>query len=224
MSRAVVSQVRAVIVDDHPLYREGLRFALMSAGIDVVGEAANGREAVAVVAAERPDVVLMDLHMPEMTGVDATREISAANPDVGVLVVTMFEDDESVLAAIRSGARGYLLKDASSVEVVRAVLAAAAGESVFGSAVARRLLAHLSGSGPALSPRPFPQLSDREQEVLDLMARGEGNARIASQLFLSPKTVRNHVSNVFMKLQVSGRNEAIVRAREAGLGRRPAAP
>jgi len=209
---------RVLVVDDHPLYREGLVIALGALpGVDVVGEASNGREAVEAAARLEPDVVVMDLNMPELNGVEATRQICAARPGTTVLVLTMLEADDSVFAAMRAGARGYLLKGADRAEIARALDAVSHGEVVFSAAIATRVLTWFAaGGGPTLSP--FPVLTDREREILDLVARGLTNAEIARRLFLSDKTVRNHVSNVFAKLQVSDRAEAVAKARDAGLG------
>jgi len=213
--------LRVLIADDHPVFRGGLS-ALLSTdpGVSVVGEAATGAEAVALAADEQPDVVLMDLHMPDLDGVAATAEILQANPRTAVLVLTMFDDDNSVFAAMRAGARGYLLKGTNQADIVRAVHAVAAGGATFGPAVAQRMLDYFA-HGQSQPEVAFPQLSDREREVLDLLAQGESNTRIASRLFISEKTVRNHVSNIFAKLAVADRAQAIVRAREAGLGRQP---
>jgi DNA-binding NarL/FixJ family response regulator len=212
-----MSPTRVVVADDHPLFRRGLRGVLAATPeIDVVGEAATGEEAIERTRELEPDVVVMDLHMPGLNGIDATRRIVAERPHVGALVLTMFEDDDSVFAAMRAGARGYLLKGADAEDTVRAILAVAAGEAVFGPAIARRLMAFFAaGSGAA---RPFPELTEREREILELVAHGRDNQTIARRLFLSPKTVRNNVSNIFTKLQVTDRAQAIVKAREAGLG------
>ena len=213
--------VRVLVVDDHPLYREGLLTALAAAGdgIDVVGEAADGAEAVERVAALEPDVVLMDLHLPVLTGVEATRRITAEHPAVAVLVLTMLDGDDAVFAAMRAGARGYLLKGAGRQEITAAIASVARGEVVFSAGIASRVLAFFNGPGTAgATAQPFAELTEREREILDLVARGLTNGAIASRLFLSEKTVRNHVSNVFTKLQVSGRAEAVARARDAGLG------
>jgi DNA-binding NarL/FixJ family response regulator len=213
--------VTVLIADDHPVFRSGLRALLgTDPAIAVVGEATTGAEVVAVAARERPDVVLMDLNMPELDGVVATGTIVQADPDVAVLVLTMFDDDDSVFAAMRAGARGYLLKGTNQADIVRAVHAVAAGGAMFGPAVAQRVLEFFAG-GSAHPAATFPQLSDREREVLDLLAQGDSNGRIASRLSISEKTVRNHVSNIFAKLAVADRAQAIVRAREAGLGTHP---
>jgi len=210
--------IRVLVVDDHPLYREGLVGAIDTMpGKEVVGEAADGAEAVRRTAELAPDVVVMDLHMPELNGVDATRAITASHPEVAVLVLTMLEGDDSVFAAVRAGAKGYLLKGADRAEIGRALDAVAHGEVVFSSSIAQRVLAFFAG-GRAAGATPFPELTDREREVLDLVARGLTNAEIARRLVVSDKTVRNHVSNVFAKLHVAGRAEAVARARDAGLG------
>jgi DNA-binding NarL/FixJ family response regulator len=216
-----VEPIRVLIADDHPLFRDGLRGLLASRdGLDVVGEAASGQEAVTLAASAFPDVVVMDLHMPGLNGIDATRRIMAASPHTAVLVLTMFSDDDSVFAAMRAGARGYLLKGAGQVEIVQAIQTVARGEAVFGPAIADRVLAYFSGPQPAPA-EAFPELTEREREVLELLARGELNAAIGRRLGLSPKTIRNHVSNIFAKLQVADRAQAVIRAREAGLGKSP---
>jgi DNA-binding NarL/FixJ family response regulator len=209
--------IRVLLVDDHPLFRKGMRVLLDSvADFDLVGEATSGPEAVELCLDLLPDVVLMDLQMPGGSGLEATREIVAASPITQVLVVTLFEDDDSVFAALRAGARGYLLKDATEDEMIRAVRAVADGQAIFGPAVATQVLAYFAG-GRMDAPRIFPTLTEREREILVLLAQGQRNAAIAGVLYLSPKTVANHLSNIFSKLQVASRAEAIVRAREAGL-------
>lgn len=208
-----------VVVDDHPMFRLGMAAMLGSLdGIEVAGQADTAEAAFAVVddATDPVDVVLMDLHLGADSGVETTRELVRRHPDLRVLVVTMLEDDDSVVASVRAGARGYLLKGATPVEVERAVRAVANGEVILGPAVAARALAQLTGGRHAVSP--FPSLTERELEVLDLVARGLDNTSISRRLVLSPKTVRNHVSNVLTKLAVPDRSTAIVRAREAGLG------
>jgi DNA-binding NarL/FixJ family response regulator len=207
-----------LIADDHPVFRSGLAGVLAEAGdMTVVGEVADGDTALAMAVRERPDVVLMDLHMPGVSGVEATRRLTAEAPDVRVLVLTMFDDDESVLAAMRAGARGYLVKGSPGDRIVGAVRAVAAGEAVFGADVAARVLSKLSGSPGRRPDRPFPALTDRELEILDLIAAGRTNNQIAQHLVLSDKTVRNHVSNIFAKLQVHDRSQAILRALHGGL-------
>jgi len=186
--------------------------------IEIVGEAASGDEAIAQVLALQPDVVLMDLKMPGVNGMEATRRILYASPRIGVLVLTMFETDETVFAAMRAGARGYLLKDADQEEVLRAVKAVSRGEAIFSPAIAERLIHYFAALRPTTADLAFPQLTDREREILHLIAQGHSNSEIAEHLLLSIKTVQNHVSNIFSKLQVADRAQAIVRARDAGLG------
>ena len=210
--------LRVLVVDDHPLYREGLAMALSAMpGKTVVGQAGDGEEAVSKVAELAPDVVVMDLHMEGMNGVEATRLITARESAPAVLVLTMLENDDSVFAAMRAGARGYLLKGSTGAEIGRALDGVANGEVVFSSGIAERVLAFFAG-GSRREAQPFPQLTEREREILDLVARGLTNAAIARRFVISDKTVRNHVSNVFAKLQVAGRAEAVARARDAGLG------
>lgn len=212
------SRLRLLLADDHPMFRGGLRLVLEAAGeFEVVGEAANGDEAVAMAADLQPDIVLMDLQMPGVNGIDATRQITSTSPHVAVLVLTMFDDDNSVFTAMRAGARGYVLKGAGDDEITRAIRAVGNGEAIFGPAIARRVLGYFSGPMPAPA---FPELTARERELLDLVAAGHNNAAIARQLSLSIKTVRNHLSNIFSKLQVADRAQAMIRAREAGLGER----
>ena len=213
--------IRVVLVDDHPVYRDGLSMLLESMeGVDVVATAEDGEAAQQVIDAAEPDVVVMDVQMPRLDGIAATREAVARHPHLAVVVLTMSEDDETVFAAMRAGARGYLVKGASQHEILTAIRAAERGELALGAAIARRV-AEFFAAGPASAPAAevFPQLTAREREILDLLAAGRSNPQIAQALFLSPKTVRNNVSNIFAKLQVADRAEAIVRARDAGLGR-----
>jgi DNA-binding NarL/FixJ family response regulator len=213
-------RTRVLIADDHTLFRSGLRGMLARAeGFEVVGEAKTGEEAVKRAAEVRPEIIFMDIQMPNMNGIEATRRVVEANPAVGVVMLTMFGDDDSVFAAMRAGARGYVLKGADAEEVLNVVRAVAAGEAHFGPEIAKRLMGFFSAPKPTPSLEAFPELTAREVEVLDLIARGRGNAEIARQLYVSPKTVRNHISNIFTKLQIADRSQAIVRAREAGLGR-----
>ena len=219
-----MESLSVLVADDHPLFRQGVR-AVVGAQPDivVVGEAATGVEAVSAATELQPDVVVMDLQMPELNGIEATRRIVAASPHIAVLVLTMFEDEESVFAAMRAGARGYLLKEAGPAEIAIAVQAVGHGEAIFGPPVARRVIDYFSQPRARYAVPAFPTLTAREGEVLDLIARGENNESIARHLYLSRKTVRNHVSNIFTKLQVADRAQAIVRAREAGLGERSGA-
>jgi DNA-binding NarL/FixJ family response regulator len=209
--------LRILVVEDHPLFRKGV-VALLDAVPDmtVVGTAGSGEEAVTAAEQLRPDVVLMDLQLPGISGIEATRAIVEADADVRVLVLSLFEDDDSVFLALRAGARGYVLKDADEEELTGAIQAVARGEAIFSSAVAGRVLAFFAVPRPA--PKVFPALTDREREILDLIAAGHPNPSIARALSLSPKTVANYVSAIFAKLQVADRAEAMVRAREAGLG------
>ncbi|MFF4060562.1 response regulator [Streptomyces sp. NPDC001668] len=215
------SPITVVLVDDHPLFRFGLRAALESADdITVVGEGADAEEAVRLTLQAAPDVVLMDLELgaPGASGIEATRRLSVEAPQIAVLMLTMSKDDDHLLAAVRAGARGYLVKGAGREEVLYAVRTAAAGGAVFGAGVAARITQLLTGAGTARNAEVLPQLTSREREVLDLVARGLANHRIAGELGLSEKTVRNHVSRIFDKLQVTCRAEAVARARDAGLG------
>jgi DNA-binding NarL/FixJ family response regulator len=212
--------VRVLIADDHPLFREGMRGRLdRVADVAVVGEAASGDEAVELAHKLDPHVILMDIKMPGLNGIEATREIHQASPQIGVLVLTMFEDDDSVFAAMRAGAKGYLLKDSGGEGVVHAIRAVASGEAVFGPGVAERIIGFFSAPRAAAPQRAFPELTEREEEVLSLVAQGKSNREIARQLFVSLKTVRNHVSNILLKLQVADRAQAVIRARDAGMGR-----
>jgi DNA-binding NarL/FixJ family response regulator len=213
-----VEPVRLLIADDHPHFREGLRALLLSASdMEVVGEARDGEEAIRLAARLQPDVILMDLGMPKVNGIEATRRILHTSPHISILVISMFEEDESVFAALQAGARGYLLKGALKAEILRAVRAVVSGEAIFGPAIARRLMGFFAS--PRGEPRDvFPELTEREHEILALIAQHRTNPEIAGRLHLSQKTVRNHVSNIFAKLQVADRAGAIIRAREAGFG------
>ena len=211
--------IHVLIADDHRLYREGVRKMLSVApDIEIVGDAVSGEEAIAQALALQPDVILMDLKMPGVNGIEATRRILYASPRIGVLVLTMFETDETVFAAMRAGARGYLLKDVDQEDVIRAVKAVSRGEAIFSPAIAERLIHYFAALRPVAADLAFPELTDREREILDLIAQGHNNSEIAERLLLRTKTVQNHVSNIFSKLQVADRAQAIVRARDAGLG------
>lgn len=220
-----MEKLRVAIADDHPVFLDGLRALLSSLPeVEVVGEASTGVEAVTLVQQLHPDVVVMDLNMPDVNGIEATRRIIEDDPDANVLMLTMFEDDDSVFAAMRAGARGYLVKGSKQKVIIRAIEAVGAGEAVFGAPIAQRMIDYFSKGGAESSEPAFPQLTERERHVLNLIAQGNSNQTIAQRLVLSPKTVRNHVSNIFAKLQVADRAEAIVRAREAGLGQRDQRP
>ena len=211
--------IRVLIADDHPHFRDGLRALLVSApDLEVVGEAGDGEQAISLAAKLQPDVILMDLNMPGVGGIEATRRILRTSPHIAILVISMFEDDDSVFTALQAGARGYLLKGALKAEILRSIRAVASGEAIFGPSIAKRLIQYFAAPRPSAPPDAFPELTDREHEILALIARHDTNPEIAKRLYLSPKTVRNHVSNIFTKLQVSDRAQAIIRAREAGLG------
>jgi DNA-binding NarL/FixJ family response regulator len=215
----MMEPLRVLIADDHPLFRHGIH-ALLDAVADVavVGEATSGDEATAMASALQPDMILMDIQMPGINGIEATRRIVRESPHIRILMVTMFEDDASVFMAMRAGARGYVLKDAEKAEMLRAVRAVGSGEAIFSPAIAARLIDFFAAPKPAAAPDAFPELTEREHEILDLIAQGKSNADIASELVLSPNTVRNYVSNIFSKLQVADRAHAILLARDAGLG------
>jgi len=215
--------IRILIADDHEGFRSGLAALLgTQPGLVVAGEAETGHEAVERSLALQPDVVLMDLNMPGLDGIAATRRIVDTSPHIAILVLTMADHDAAVFDALRAGARGYLLKGADRAELTRAIRAVASGEAIFGPDVARRLMAYFADA-PIRAPA-FPDLSDRELEILELIARGMSNQQIVDRLVISPKTVRNHISNIFSKLQVRDRAEAVVRAREAGMGGEQARP
>lgn len=208
-----------LLVDDHPLFLDGVRAALSSSpDIEVVGEAHDRREALEKTRELHPDVVLMDLNLPDGSGIDATRDILDVSPETRILVITMSVDDDAVVAAMRAGARGYVVKGAGRADLLQAVHTVSAGGAVFSPTVAERLGSFFSGLAAQPGREMFPQLSEREREVLDLVARGKDNRAIARELFLSEKTVRNYVSSIFTKIGVDTRAEAIVAAREAGLG------
>jgi DNA-binding NarL/FixJ family response regulator len=214
-----ISTIRIVIADDHTLLRDGLRALFSSVpDIEVVGEAETGSEVIARASELHPDVILMDIQMPGVNGIQATRQIMNTNPEIGVIVVTMYEDDDSVFAAMRAGARGYILKGADQDEMLRAIRAVAQGEALFGPDIATRLMNFFASPKPTEQTPVFPELTLREHEVLELIAQGLNNPQIAVRLSISEKTVRNHVSNIFNKLQVADRAQAIIRARDAGMG------
>jgi DNA-binding NarL/FixJ family response regulator len=211
-------RIRVIVVDDHPVFRNGLRMLVEdNDGLEFVGAAADGVAAVELCRQQEPDVVLMDIRMPGSSGVEATRQIVSDQPSVGVLMLTMLEDDTSLFAALRAGARGYVLKGAGPDEIVRAIVAVAAGEALFGAAVAGRIAGFLRPDARTRD-QPFPMLSMRERDILDLLAAGKPNAVIAETLALSEKTIRNNITNIFTKLGVPDRAAAIVKARDAGLG------
>ena len=214
-----MERLTVIIADDHQLFRDGMR-ALIDTQPDMecVGEASSGEEAVRLAAELQPDVALMDVRMPGMSGVEATRQIVAESPQMRVLVVTMFEDDALVFAAMRAGARGYLLKGARHEDMARAIRAVGAGEAIFSPTIAARMVSYFAAVQPSQAVRSFPELSEREREILALLAQGCKNADIADRLVISPKTVRNYVSNIISKMQVADRAHAILRARDAGLG------
>jgi DNA-binding NarL/FixJ family response regulator len=216
--------IKVLIADDHAFYREGVRaFLNNTTDIEVVGEAGNGDEVITKAKDLAPAVILMDLKMPGTNGIEATRRIHETDSTIGVLVLTMFDDDDSVFAAMRAGARGYLLKDADKDEVVRAIVAVERGEAIFSPAIAQRMIQYFSAAPSASFSKKglgeFSELTERELEILNLIARGDNNNTIANKLSLSIKTVQNYVSSILTKLQVADRAQAIVRAREAGLGK-----
>ena len=213
-----MNPIRILIADDHPMFRFGLRALLATEqGIEVLGEATNGQEAVDLTASLKPDLILMDINLPQLNGIEATRQILKQNPHIGILIITMFEDD-TIFAALQAGARGYILKGAEGEETLRAIHAAANGESIFSPTIAQRLTHFFAQSSTQTAHQPFPELTPREHDILKLIAQGLTNTSIAERLSLSPKTVRNQVSIIFNKLQVVDRAEAIIKARNAGLG------
>lgn len=212
--------MRILLVEDHPMFRDGLARMLESVEeFEVVGEAVTGEEAVQLAQQLRPHIILMDLNLPKMSGIEATKQIIHKQPETGILVLTMYDDDSSVFAAMRAGARGYLLKEANRNEIIRAIQAVGDGEAIFSPSIARRMMYYFEAKSKQVQVDVFPQLTEREREVLDHIARGENNAEIANVLGLSQKTVRNHVSNILSKLHASDRAHAIIMAREAGLGK-----
>ncbi|MDQ6659893.1 MAG: response regulator transcription factor [Chloroflexota bacterium] len=213
-----MERIRILIADDHPVFRYGMQALLQAEPTtEVVGEATTGDEVIALAASLEPDVILMDVNMPGINGIEATRRILTAIPHVSILVLTMFDDDDTVFAAMRAGARGYLLKGTEGDEIVRAIRVVSSGEAIFSPAIARRLMQYFGAPRPTAPTQAFPELTEREREILALIGQGYTNPAIAERLVLSPKTVRNHVSNIFSKLQVVDRAEAIIRARDAGL-------
>jgi DNA-binding NarL/FixJ family response regulator len=210
--------VRILVVDDHVLFRDGIRTLIDSdPDLELIGEASNGKEAISASEELQPDVVLMDVKMPDMDGIQATRTIVQTSPHIRVLTLTMLEDDHSIFAAMRAGAQGYVLKGSSHEELLRAIHAVASGQAIFSPSIAARMIDFFNAMHPSSTKGPFPELTAREREILGLVAQAYSNNRIAEQLVISPKTVRNHVSNILSKLQVADRAEAMIKAREAGL-------
>jgi DNA-binding NarL/FixJ family response regulator len=210
-------RTRVLIAEDHPLYRKGLRDLIASdPDLDLVAEVTDGETVVSAALEHQPDLILMDLQLPGQSGIVATRQIMSALPLTRILVITLFEDDDSVFSALRAGARGYVLKDADEQDLLRAMHAVAEGDSLFSPSIANRVLAFFAASRP-VAPEIFPSLTERERDILTLLARGHSNPQIATELFLSPKTIANNLTNIFSKLQVADRSEAIIRARDAGL-------
>lgn len=212
--------IRVLIADDHTLFRDGLKSLLMSVeDIEVIAEAATGQDIIALTVEKQPDIVLMDIQMPDVNGIEATRQILRLAPHVGIIMLTMFQDDDSVFAAMRAGARGYVLKGADQAVMLRAIRSVANGESLFSPEIAKRLIQFFVNFEPDTPADVFPELTDREREILHYIADGHTNNEIAQQLVISLKTVRNHVSNIFNKLQVADRTQAAIRARQAGFGK-----
>jgi DNA-binding NarL/FixJ family response regulator len=210
--------IRILVVDDHVLYRDGMRSLIdTDPDLELIGEASNGREAISYAEELQPDIVLMDVKMPGMDGIQATRTIAQTSPHIRILTLTMLEDDHSIFAAMRAGAQGYLLKGASHEEMLRAIHAVASGQAIFSPSVASRMIDFFNAMNPTSTRGLFPELTSREREVLGLVAQAYSNSKIAEHLVISPKTVRNHVSNILSKLQVADRAEAMIKAREAGL-------
>ncbi len=214
-----MSILRILIADDHTLVRSGMRALLQTEeDLEVVGEAATGEQVVTMATTLQPDVIVMDLRMPGISGIEATRRILHSNPAIRILVVTLLEEDDTLFAALRAGARGYVLKEASEVELLRAIRAVGEGEAIFSASMAERLVGFFSAPRQTISSLPFPDLTEREREILTLIAQGRSNSEITQQLVIGQKTVRNYISSIFSKLQVADRAQAIIRAREAGLG------
>jgi DNA-binding NarL/FixJ family response regulator len=213
-----MDQIRVLIVDDHALFRDGLR-AMIDATEEIIliGEAGSGQEAISLASELQPDVILMDIQMPGIDGIEATRQIITMSPHISILVVSMLEDDYSIFAAMRAGAKGYILKGAKHTDILRAIKVVTDGEAIFSPGIAIRLMEYFHKMQPVVPKQVFPELSEREREVLQLISQGLKNAEIAERLYLSPKTVRNHVSNILSKLQVVDRTEAAIRAKQAGL-------
>jgi DNA-binding NarL/FixJ family response regulator len=211
--------IRVLIVDDQPLLRFGLKMLILTADdLVVMGEAESGEAAIAQVQAEQPDLIVMDIKMPGIGGIEATRQITADWPDIAVLMLTIFEDDETVFVALRAGASGYILKESDPAEILRAIHAVGHGEAIFGPGIAKKVLEYFKSPRQPAAEKVFPELSERELEILTLIARGVNNATIAQQLVITPKTVRNHITSIFSKLHVADRANAILRAKEQGLG------
>lgn len=214
----LMDAISILIVDDHPVFRSGLRSLLeLQPGLLVVGEAGSAEDALRLASELQPDVILMDIQLPSMNGIEATRRIKSVNPRIQILMLTMFQDDDSVFAAVRAGAQGYVLKGSNEEEIVRSIRGVARGEAIFGSGAAERVLRFFAAVRPSHSPA-FPELTHREREILELIAQRLSNGAIAQRLELSPKTVRNYVSNIISKLQVADRSEAIWAAKNAGIG------
>lgn len=217
--RDVTEAIRILLVDDHPVFLDGLLLILeVVDNFEVLGTAATGGEAVRLAEELQPDIILMDVHLPDLNGIEAVRQIIKTSPHIGILMLTMLEDDTSVFTAMRAGARGYLLKGARRREIIRAIYAAADGESIFSPAIARRMMYYFDAQNMQVNRGIFPELTPREREILSLIAKGQNNGSIASAMALRPKTVSNHVSNILNKLQVADRAQAIILARESGMG------
>jgi len=211
--------IRVLIVDDQPLLRFGLKMLILTADdLAVMGEAESGEAAIAQVQAEQPDLIVMDIKMPGIGGIEATRQITADWPDIAVLMLTIFADDETVFVALRAGASGYILKESDPAEILRAIHAVGHGEAIFGPSIAKKVLEYFKSPRQPAAEKVFPELSERELEILTLIARGMNNVAIAQQLVITPKTVRNHITSIFSKLHVADRANAILRAKEQGLG------